>query len=343
MTIPQPHCAHVAAAHRPVGSAHRSDSPPERGAQHIASRRPSSSTAVPAEPTRLGDYCRSTRAFYRALSASPYISAATARRAFPGALLPRLPPLLMRLLLRRALSAFLAAHFAHSIRTFCCVLAVDQRPHSTDNRRRGRWMQRRTAPLLLHSDDRPADASVAAGHRTRTDCGLLRHRSVSPFWKGAPIEAARRFGRALIEAAHRSGREAHRSGVGHAYAGQHMGGACGTEIDPLHAAGPYARPLPMVRGSPIRTGALTEDSPIQSGVLIQQLVSPDGRSTDSLAIRREHSPQWFTDQKEAISIAEPVSNYRRSSRRLADADGALTAAAHRSGTERSWKRPPSEE
>jgi hypothetical protein len=58
----------------------------------------------------------------------------------------------------------------------------------------------------------------------------------------------------------------------------------------------------MVRGSPIRTGALTEDSPIQSGVLIQQLVSPDGRSTDSLAIRREHSPQWFTDQKEAISI-----------------------------------------
>jgi hypothetical protein len=78
-------------------------------------------------------------------------------------------------------------------------------------------MQRRTSPPLLYSDDRPADASVAAGHRTRTDCGLLRrtaphsglpiqkraliaatrqpdgsaHGSSSPNRKGAPIEAAR--------------------------------------------------------------------------------------------------------------------------------------------------------
>ena len=66
-TIPQPHCAHVAAAHRPVGSAHRSDSPPERGAQLIASRLPRTSIAVLAEPTRLEDYCRSSRALYRAL------------------------------------------------------------------------------------------------------------------------------------------------------------------------------------------------------------------------------------------------------------------------------------
>jgi hypothetical protein len=55
-------------------------------------------------------------------------------------------------------------------------------------------MQRRIAPLLLHSDDRPADASVAAGRQTRTVCKLL-HRigypSVSSIWKEAFIEASR--------------------------------------------------------------------------------------------------------------------------------------------------------
>ena len=95
---------------------------------------------------------------------------------------------------RRALSTIPAAHSrtlsAHSVACSPSITAA----HSTDNRRRGRWMQRRTAPPLLHSDDRPADTSVAAGHRTRTDCGLLRrtaHRSVSPIWKEALIEAAR--------------------------------------------------------------------------------------------------------------------------------------------------------
>jgi hypothetical protein len=70
----------------------------------------------------------------------------------------------------RALSVILVAHFARSIRTFCCVLAVNHRRAQHGQSSQG--------------------GALAAGHRTRTDCGLLRrtaHRSVSPIWKEAFI------------------------------------------------------------------------------------------------------------------------------------------------------------